>query len=506
MFSSDLYFSYVLELERVVYFGALKKRNNVFAPYTLELKEAEAERRRKNLKTFSLDLLGRRVMTNLSEGVEGTASSGGECSAKKDVCVEVADEAKLIQSVGTTTLELHGDGSRASAEPLTVKVEELSSRRVVANPSIEHSPLFLNSELVSKPLVEKHKSSFMKRGGVDSGVSGGQVPGTDGGFTIAPAKVKAGISVAKSQTGLGSGRRRVLDESPFDRVSIEEVTATTHAAAMEGILALSRAAGPIDICQPRNEPSSSNINHPFNLIRPSPYLSVDTNQRNKLEVLLPGLVILRSYLTMEMQKQIVLTVRDLGKGLGGFYTPSYRDGAELKLAMMCMGLHWEPRLGTYQRARTEHDGAIPPRIPAKLLCLADQALADVSKILENRKLKPFPPAQFDICLANFYRPGSGRLGLHQDKSESHDSLRRGVPVVSLSIGDAADFHYSKAGPDWETSSKVRLESGDLLVFGGASRMVFHGISYVHAGTGPSELRDEPVNMLPGRVNLTFRES
>ena len=50
-----------------------------------------------------------------------------------------------------------------------------------------------------------------------------------------------------------------------------------------------------------------------------------------------------------------------------------------------------------------------------------------------------------------------------------------------------------------------MESGDLLVFGGASRMVFHGISMVHAGTGPGELRDD-VNMLPGRVNLTFRES
>jgi alkylated DNA repair dioxygenase AlkB len=95
--------------------------------------------------------------------------------------------------------------------------------------------------------------------------------------------------------------------------------------------------------------------------------------------------------------------------------------------------------------------------------------------------------------------------MHQDKSESRDSLRRGVPVLSLSIGDAADFHFSQTGPD-DMSSMVRLQSGDLLVFGGASRMIFHGVPGLHAGTAPSELRAAPVNMLPGRLSLTFRES
>ena len=89
--------------------------------------------------------------------------------------------------------------------------------------------------------------------------------------------------------------------------------------------------------------------------------------------------------------------------------------------------------------------------------MADQALVDVAQVVAKSRInsKPLPPAQFDICLANYYKPGSGRLGMHQDKSESRDSLRRGVPVVSLSIGDAADFHYSRISPELETSAKVQ---------------------------------------------------
>ena len=459
--------------------------------YVLEMIEAEEERRRKSRTTFSLDLLGRRVV---SEGVDGASGKIG--SGDDDARDEVDDAATLIRAVAATTSEMQGDGSGVAAALQTA--EELQLRRVVANPSVERSPLFLNNKLASKPPVEKHKSSSVTKrgGGASSGVSGGQAPGTDGGGSRTaplPKTKVAGPSVKKSRTGLGSGRRRVLDESPFVEVAREEETATLRSTAAP-------AAEPFDICPPRSEANLS-----FTLIRPSSSRSMNTSRRNKHEILLPGLVVIRDYLSLEIQKQIISTVRDLGIGPGGFYTPSYRDGAELNLAMMCMGLHWEPRLGTYQSARIEHDGATPPRIPGELLHLANQALIDVGEVVEDRKLKPLPPARFDICLANFYRPGSGRLGMHQDKSESHDSLRRGVPVVSLSIGDAADFYYSKASPEWEISSKVRLESGDLLVFGGASRMVFHGVSTVHAGTCPSELQ-ESLNMLPGRVNLTFRES
>lgn len=74
-------------------------------------------------------------------------------------------------------------------------------------------------------------------------------------------------------------------------------------------------------------------------------------------------------------------------------------------------------------------------------------------------------------------------------------------MVSLSIGDAADFAY---GPtrDEERCRVVRLESGDALVFGGPSRMLFHGVRAVHPGTAPPALL-QAAGLRPGRLNLTF---
>ena len=53
----------------------------------------------------------------------------------------------------------------------------------------------------------------------------------------------------------------------------------------------------------------------------------------------------------------------------------------------------------------------------------------------------------------------------QDKDESVDSLKRGLPVVSISIGDAADFLFGTT-PDELQGRTVRIDSGDALVFGG----------------------------------------
>ncbi|GIL84065.1 hypothetical protein Vretimale_11035 [Volvox reticuliferus] len=58
--------------------------------------------------------------------------------------------------------------------------------------------------------------------------------------------------------------------------------------------------------------------------------------------------------------------------------------------------------------------------------------------------------------------------------------------------------------DIEEASTVRLESGDLLVFGGPGRMIFHSVSKVHPNTAPPELV-RATGLRPGRLNLTFRQ-
>ena len=103
----------------------------------------------------------------------------------------------------------------------------------------------------------------------------------------------------------------------------------------------------------------------------------------------------------------------------------------------------------------------------------------------------------DLCILNYY-DAKGRMGLHQDKDESAESLAAGIPVVSVSLGDTARFLFGglRRRDPVET---LRLESGDAFVFGGPARLRYHGVSRIVPGTAPRELD------CTGRFNLTFRQ-
>ena len=103
----------------------------------------------------------------------------------------------------------------------------------------------------------------------------------------------------------------------------------------------------------------------------------------------------------------------------------------------------------------------------------------------------------DICLINYYA-GDGRMGLHQDKDESRESLEAGTPVVSISIGDTARFQFG-GFTRREPVQTLLLESGDAFVFGGPSRLRYHGVTRILPGSAPAGLG------LEGRYNLTFRQ-
>jgi alkylated DNA repair protein (DNA oxidative demethylase) len=101
------------------------------------------------------------------------------------------------------------------------------------------------------------------------------------------------------------------------------------------------------------------------------------------------------------------------------------------------------------------------------------------------------PAEPEACLVNVYGPGA-RLGLHQDSDEkTYDA-----PVVSVSLGDTAVFRMGGTTRRAPTRS-VRLASGDVVVFGGEARLMYHGVDRVLAGSSA---------LLPGggRINLTLR--
>ncbi|KAG6782302.1 hypothetical protein POTOM_011698 [Populus tomentosa] len=243
-------------------------------------------------------------------------------------------------------------------------------------------------------------------------------------------------------------------------------------------------------------------------------------------ILRSGMVLLKNYLSLHDQIKIIKLCRDIGLGPGGFYQPVYRDGGRMHLKMMSLGRNWDPDRGKYVEHRP-FDGAKAPIFPSYFHPLVERAIKDSRALIEKNCKSTaaediLPSLSPNICVVNFYSE-SGRLGLikiplafpdrllarleyvvsMQDKDESPESLRRGLPVVSFSIGDIGEFLYGDQR-DVEKAEKVKLESGDVLIFGGVSRHIFHGVSSVQPKTAPAALLDE-TNLRPGRLNLTFRE-
>jgi alkylated DNA repair dioxygenase AlkB len=218
-----------------------------------------------------------------------------------------------------------------------------------------------------------------------------------------------------------------------------------------------------------------------------------------LPQMLPGMVLLKNFLSPKEQQEIVRECRDLGIGKGGFYKPTYASGAKCRLHQMCLGKHWNVVTEKYEQVRTNHDSAPVIPLPASFIDLTTKSLAaafahDPQVMGACKKMIP------DVCVVNFYKK-AGRNGMHIDKDESPEAMEMGSPVISFSIGCKAEFAYTDHYPDkHEGVPIVTLESGDVLVFGGPSRKLVHALTRVYANTQPTWLR-----MRAGRLNLTFRE-
>ncbi|MBL0937243.1 MAG: alpha-ketoglutarate-dependent dioxygenase AlkB [Rhizobiaceae bacterium] len=157
-----------------------------------------------------------------------------------------------------------------------------------------------------------------------------------------------------------------------------------------------------------------------------------------------------------------------------------RTGKEMSVRMTnCGDLGWvtdKERGYRYQPTHPETGAPWPP-IPSSLLKLwTDDAQFDQ------------PP---QACLVNFY-DASAKMGLHQDRDEEEF----GAPVVSVSLGDDCLFRIGGTERSDPTRS-LRLSSGDVVILGGQSRLAFHGVDRIYAGTS-TLLKNG------GRINLTLR--
>jgi alkylated DNA repair protein (DNA oxidative demethylase) len=148
----------------------------------------------------------------------------------------------------------------------------------------------------------------------------------------------------------------------------------------------------------------------------------------------------------------------------------------------CGRVGWVSDRTGYRYDPTDPDsGATWPAMPGLFLDLAVRAAAEGG-------FREYDP---DACLINRYVAGA-KLGLHQDRDEK-DAW---APIVSVSLGLPAVFLWGGKRRS-DAVRRLRVEHGDVAVWGGPARFVYHGVAPLKDGQHP----------LTGnaRINLTFRK-
>lgn len=197
------------------------------------------------------------------------------------------------------------------------------------------------------------------------------------------------------------------------------------------------------------------------------------------------------WLTLEQQKWIVEQFREWTRGPVPIRAAKVR-GHEMSVKTVCLGWHWQPY--KYTREATDVNGARVLPVPDWMVELGRRALREAG--YSEEQASDYKP---DTVLANFYDE-SARMGMHQDKDE-----RSNAPIVSLSIGDSCTFRFGNTENRNKPYTDLVLESGDLFVFGGASRLAYHGVTRVHPGTAPEGCGLDPADgQSAGRINITMR--
>ena len=198
---------------------------------------------------------------------------------------------------------------------------------------------------------------------------------------------------------------------------------------------------------------------------------------SKAVLKLRGVEIHKAYLDAAAQRRLVEDVRGIVRA-APLARPVTPGGRQMSVRMTSAGRYgWVTDRSGYRYERNQPDGRAWPEIPASVLEMWSQLASD--------RRAP------DCCLVNFY-DGDARMGMHQDRDEGDFDW----PVLSVSLGDSALFRVGNTTRGGKTET-VWLESGDVLIMGGAARLIHHGIDRIRPGSS---------TLLPrgGRINLTLR--
>lgn len=159
-------------------------------------------------------------------------------------------------------------------------------------------------------------------------------------------------------------------------------------------------------------------------------------------------------------------------------------GYQMSVAMTnCGSLGWvSDRTGYSYDAEDPESARSWPEMPRAFSRLATSAAEEAG----------FGGFVADACLLNRYHPGA-RLSLHQDRNERDFDQ----PIVSVSLGLPATFLFGGSRRA-DTTTRVPLQHGDVVVWGGPARLRYHGVLKLKDGIHPVLGRQ--------RINLTLRKA
>ena len=147
----------------------------------------------------------------------------------------------------------------------------------------------------------------------------------------------------------------------------------------------------------------------------------------------------------------------------------------------CGAVGWVTDRTGYRYDRVDPESGRPwPALPEVFRTVATAAALEAG----------YPGFVPDACLINCYEPGA-RMSLHQDKNEQELAY----PIVSLSLGLPARFQFGGLKRT-DPVSRYVLQHGDVVVWGGPSRLRYHGVLPLKDGVHDKLGRR--------RINLTFR--
>ncbi|MCC3459806.1 MAG: alpha-ketoglutarate-dependent dioxygenase AlkB [Oscillatoriales cyanobacterium] len=195
---------------------------------------------------------------------------------------------------------------------------------------------------------------------------------------------------------------------------------------------------------------------------------------------------LKQILTIEQQFRLVELCREIAT-IAPFITQVMpRSGQPLNCQQTSCGkVGWITDINGYRYDRLQPNKNPFPPMPDTLIDLAVKIALRAGE----------PEYQPETCLINYYRPETGKLGVHQDNSESN--LK--PAIISISLGDDCEFVVGGTLRS-DPLQSITLRSGDILVLHGESRLAHHGVKRIIPNTAPTGLLKNN-----GRLNLTIRQ-